>query len=262
MASNTWIKLYHEILSDPKMGMLSDRLYRRCIELFLLAGESNQEGKLPDLRAMAWKLRQTETELEQDLVALSEVGIIVCLDGVYIVKNFAKRQAPVPASDRYKQWQERQTKMQYYGNDTPTEGKRNSNVSLVDTDIDIDTDKEEEEEGGGYCYSDAQALSILTGVTGFTAWPSREREERESQIQSLIVIHRINTTEYLRPFYREWLTRNYRKTNLAWLDWAITGEIPPAKGKNGRTPPNEPASFAAIREYLADIEGQEVDHDQ
>ena len=40
MPSKYWIKLYHEVLDDPKMARLPDRLYRRCIEVFLLAGKS------------------------------------------------------------------------------------------------------------------------------------------------------------------------------------------------------------------------------
>lgn len=43
MAAKYWIKLYHEILHDPKMGRLPDNLWRRCIELFLLAGELGAE---------------------------------------------------------------------------------------------------------------------------------------------------------------------------------------------------------------------------
>ena len=45
MASRYWIKLYHEILEDPKMGRLSDRQFRRVIELFLLAGDCEMDGQ-------------------------------------------------------------------------------------------------------------------------------------------------------------------------------------------------------------------------
>lgn len=47
MASKYWIKLYHEILDDHKMGRLPDRLWRRVIELILLAGEQDDEGLHP-----------------------------------------------------------------------------------------------------------------------------------------------------------------------------------------------------------------------
>jgi hypothetical protein len=48
MANTFWIKLYLEILDDPKMGALSDRLYRRAIEMFLMAGELENKGYLPN----------------------------------------------------------------------------------------------------------------------------------------------------------------------------------------------------------------------
>ena len=46
MASKYWIKLYYEILDDPKLGKLTDWLFRRAIELFLLAGENDNDGLL------------------------------------------------------------------------------------------------------------------------------------------------------------------------------------------------------------------------
>ena len=62
MASKYWIKLYHEILDDPKMGRLPDALFRRAIEFFLIAGERGREGDLPPLADIAWRLRADEIE--------------------------------------------------------------------------------------------------------------------------------------------------------------------------------------------------------
>ena len=64
MASRYWIKLYHEILDDPKMGRLPDALFRRAIELFLIAGENGRDGGLPALADIAWRLRADEIELD------------------------------------------------------------------------------------------------------------------------------------------------------------------------------------------------------
>ena len=52
-----WIKLYLEILDDPKMGLLPDWLWRRAIELFLLAGENGNDGLLQPVTDLAWRLR-------------------------------------------------------------------------------------------------------------------------------------------------------------------------------------------------------------
>ena len=57
MASRYWIKLYHEILDDPKMGRLTDRQYRRVIELFLMAGDCEMDGGLPALVDIDLRLR-------------------------------------------------------------------------------------------------------------------------------------------------------------------------------------------------------------
>ena len=49
-----WIKLYLDILKDPKMGLLDDTSFRRAIELFLLAADHDKNGELPTLKFMAW----------------------------------------------------------------------------------------------------------------------------------------------------------------------------------------------------------------
>lgn len=90
MASRYWIKFYIEILDDPKMGRLSDRLWRRASELFLLAGENGDDGALPSFSDMAWRLRLNEAELLKDLQELEDIGIVV-FNEHWHVTNFAKR---------------------------------------------------------------------------------------------------------------------------------------------------------------------------
>ncbi|MHA2428864.1 MAG: hypothetical protein ACXADB_12650, partial [Candidatus Hermodarchaeia archaeon] len=115
MASMYWLKLYHEMLDDPKMGMLSDRLYRRVIELFLLTGQTDDEGFLPELKHIAFRLRVSEEHLETDLVELAKVGIVQQLEGRWHVTNYASRQAPVASAERVRKHRERKKKEQYYG---------------------------------------------------------------------------------------------------------------------------------------------------
>jgi len=148
MASKYWIKLYHEILDDPKMGRLSDRLFRITIECFLLAGEMDQDGLLPPLQDIAWRLRTNAEQLETDFVALSDVGILSLVDKSWIVTKFAERQAPVSDAERMRRFRERQQKQQYYGTDTEELPSRYDDVTKrnVDTDIDTDIDIEKEED--------------------------------------------------------------------------------------------------------------------
>jgi len=112
MASNYWIKLYHEILDDPKMGRLSDRLWRRTIEMFLLAGEMNEDGLLPSLGDMAWRLRANEEELGGELEYLCTLGILSD-GGEYRVVNFAERQAAMSSTERTRRQREADSNPKY-----------------------------------------------------------------------------------------------------------------------------------------------------
>ena len=99
-----WIKLYTEIIDDPKMALLPDRLWRRVIELFLLAKKANKGGELPDTKSLAWLLRINDIEqLEQDLQEIQKTGIIERLGNGWNVTNFAKRQDAVPDAERKRQ---------------------------------------------------------------------------------------------------------------------------------------------------------------
>jgi DnaD/phage-associated family protein len=87
-----WIKLYLEIINDPKMGKLPDWLWRRAIELFLLAGENGDDGLLQPVTDLAWRLRTPEERLTASLVALSEVGVVHETPNGWVVTHFKDRQ--------------------------------------------------------------------------------------------------------------------------------------------------------------------------
>lgn len=166
MANNYWIKLYIEILDDPKMGRLTAEQWRLAIELFLLAGEQNKNGILPSLPDMAWRLRIDENELLQTMSELEQVGILSQDGDAWIVTNFARRQDKISDAERSKAWRERAHKKQYYGSDDneaepqgatddsdkcrddDTKAQRNCNENdttrIIDTDIDIDTETDTE----------------------------------------------------------------------------------------------------------------------
>jgi len=140
--SNYWIKLYHEILDDPKMGQLPDHLWRRCIELFLIAGDYHEEGRLPDVADMAWRLRSNAEEVTDTLQTLAGVGIVSQNGQGWIVTKFAERQAAVPVKKRVEQFREAKRKERYYGGEMETETEREGNADVTDryTDTDTDTD--------------------------------------------------------------------------------------------------------------------------
>lgn len=142
MAANYWIKLYHEILDDPKMATLPDRLWRRTIELFLCAGRLGKTGQLPPTNQLAWVLRTSTDELELDLRQIELTGIIKRNQDGWIVCQFAKRQAAVSDAERQRQHRDRSQKNQYYGSEDVTNASRNVMEinRLTDTDTEADTE--------------------------------------------------------------------------------------------------------------------------
>lgn len=121
MTATYWIKLYHEILNDPKMATLPDRLWRRAIELFLLAGQVNKDGNLPDAREIAWTLRISTDDCLLDLRQLESTGIIQQTATGWLVVKFSARQSPANPADRMAAMRDKRKREQYYGEDV-TEG--------------------------------------------------------------------------------------------------------------------------------------------
>lgn len=108
MVAKFWIKLYHEILDDPKMGKMSDRLWRRTIELFLLAGRHDQNGELPGIEDICWALRIEQQECNETLHVLQRNGIATCNDvGTWTITHFADRQSASTSTERSREFRRR-----------------------------------------------------------------------------------------------------------------------------------------------------------
>lgn len=106
----TWIKLYIEILSDPKMGRMSDKQFRRTIELFLIAGKEDNNGILPSLDDIAWMLHASKKEVQTLLRDLKAVGIVSEIGSEkYEITNFSERQnSEMTRSEINKRYYEKQ----------------------------------------------------------------------------------------------------------------------------------------------------------
>ena len=97
----TWIKLYTEILRDPKMYRLSDKEFRACINLFALSGQLDRDGRLGTAEDIAFHLRTDPETALSTLQSLESAGItcnescneepVTC--NIWGVKNWGKRQS-------------------------------------------------------------------------------------------------------------------------------------------------------------------------
>ena len=108
MGTRFWIKVYIGMLDEPKTARLPDYLWRRYIELSMLAGREGNDGALPPVEEMAWILRLSEEKVLEDLQSLEEAGVVHLIEPTkWVVTNFAKQQTAVPVDERVRQYRER-----------------------------------------------------------------------------------------------------------------------------------------------------------
>jgi hypothetical protein len=72
--SNPWLRLYVELLDDPKVQRLPGPLFKLWINLLCIAARCR--GALPPVADLAFMLRTDGASLEVDLSALTEVGLL------------------------------------------------------------------------------------------------------------------------------------------------------------------------------------------
>lgn len=101
MKSRYWEKLWHDIIDDIKLGPLPGELKWRFVQLIILAGQQGDDGRLPDVPDMAFRLRLTEEQLRSDLPTLARRELVeLDADGRWLVSNYVKRQAAMDANER------------------------------------------------------------------------------------------------------------------------------------------------------------------
>ena len=249
MSTRFWIKLYIEILDDPKMGRLLNHLWRRAVELFLLAGRQGNDGALPPVEEMAWTLRLMEDKVLEDLHGLAEVGVVHEAEpGKWMVTHFAKWQAAVPVDERVRQFRERNAGgtrdgTKRYKTSNEVEGR--SSTSISPSESLEEEGVQGEKEPLDLPRSPAEALQhpdvrVFAAVTG-------GRIPGISQYQAVIEAVRLlrrreklrdpELREYLKPFWLAWSSRKrrdgrpYDPENITWLtEWALNGSIPSQGG--------------------------------
>ena len=192
MASKYWIKLYHEMLDDPKMGRLSDSQFRLAVNLFLLAGDCDNGGALPAPEDMRWRLREP-ANFDADLDALLAGGILEENGGVLRVTQFSERQSAMPAEERARRRRERGRKTGYYRHESGEKSAQNAHDSCADVDADKEKDTDADQDadadenrpsgrksGGGVSPGDelVQCFVDLTGIPVHTGG-------REKWVQAL-----------------------------------------------------------------------------
>lgn len=137
MASNYWAKLWIEMLDDRKTATLPDSSWRRFVECILLAKELDEDGFLPPIIDMAFRLRTNENALGDDLTRLALAGLLELRDGNrWFVTNFGKRQSKMEPAERTARHRAATRKQRY----------SNESVTNRYTETETETEKEGEKE--------------------------------------------------------------------------------------------------------------------
>ena len=143
-----YIKLYTKILDNPKTGRLKDKSWRIMIEIFLVAGETFDNGRLPDVSMLAWRLRRSEKEVRDALNDLVKIGTVTLENDNPTVTNFEEYQnTNQTAYERVKNYRKRQRDNANDNADDNVVDNANDNVDdmqmiTVDRDKDKDKDKD------------------------------------------------------------------------------------------------------------------------
>lgn len=165
MAKQHWLKLYIELLDDPKIAKVPDWLFRRMILLFLVAKEDDQKGKLQPVADVAWRIRLAEDQVTETLQALSEIGVAHQDEqGEWRITNFAKRQAPSPVAQRVALHRQRATMLQ------SNESNVTCNVSTKSPEAEEDTESDAEEEDAPADDFDEMRF-MIESFTGYLSMP-------------------------------------------------------------------------------------------
>ena len=135
------------------MGRLPDHLWRRFIEMMLIAGEGNRrnsEGEkgdtLPTVADMAWTLHIDAETLQADVDEMVSVGLLSCReDGMLIVTNFTKRQSAMSDVERQRRYRDRSRRDTYYGHDAVTVRDSDRHEPLTEAEERQRRDREEAE---------------------------------------------------------------------------------------------------------------------
>lgn len=113
MGKYTWIKIFTEIVHDPKIQRLPVYLRWRFVELCCLAGEHGHGGALQPVEEMAWVLRSSTDEVVKSLRSLAEIGVVQeSQPGNWMVVNFEKRQSRMSENERQQRFRAGEAKPQ------------------------------------------------------------------------------------------------------------------------------------------------------
>lgn len=101
-----WFRVYGSLVDDPKVQKLPGDLVKALLNIWCIASQNN--GALPAIGDVAFKLRMTEVKAAEVMTKLCGVGLLDNVDGVFTPHNWRGRQYKSDVStERVKRFRER-----------------------------------------------------------------------------------------------------------------------------------------------------------
>lgn len=165
MSGNRWFRFYNEVLNDVKVQRLSPNLFRTWVNLLCLA--SDDAGKLPSVDDIAFKLRMSVQDAQQQVDDLVLAGLIDITSTGLAPHNWKQRQFVSDTST------ERVRKHRKIKAETQCNVSETADATPPDTESDTDTDSETEDKPVRSeqvaAHAKADGAEEILGLNGSTA---------------------------------------------------------------------------------------------
>lgn len=159
-----WLRLYDDLLDDPKAQQLPAALFKHWINLLCLASKSEPRGTLPTVTDTAFRLRLSEAKTRSILKELTGMGLIDRVGETLQMHNWNERQR---ASDNVAaRVQKHRATVSGNGSVTLQETLPKRDGNALDTDTETDTDADPETETSSQALTPLPTLAHLPGERG------------------------------------------------------------------------------------------------
>jgi hypothetical protein len=158
-----WLKLYTEILDDPKYYRLSDNAKLGMYELMLVAKKVGQDGHLPGVDDIEFYTRRSASWWEPVIDELKAINFITGNEAGHVIRKFEDRQKAVTDTEKQRYYREALHKKEFTGDVPVTEVLRNVTESKSKRKI-KSTEVEKEIEENNAPSPVQRLLESLTGI--------------------------------------------------------------------------------------------------
>ncbi len=211
-----WIKLELKTLHDPIMGQMPNYLWRRVIELLMLAGENGDDGLLQPVIDLAWQLHTSVSDMDNSLRTLAELGVVNETPQGWVVTGFKESQASSTSTQRVQEYRKR------IGSGTKMKRKRKEDElkdEIEDETEDETKDETEEERSPSSSTSVSNSLSFSDSDSDSDSDPVGD-EVQEKGAANAFAVYEANI-DALTPMLADALRADIADFSEGWVCDAI-----------------------------------------